>query len=545
MATNVTFNGVVYSVPTNAGESGWASTLSAYLQALASGAATTSTVKQNIRTATNSPVTVVAATDYTVVTNLSVAGPVTVNLPAGVAKQIFVIVDGKGDAGTNNVTIDADGTETINGAATYVINENFGGIMLQFDGTGWVIIASFYGTSASFTNLTVTSTATVGTLAATTISGGTLSGVTLDGDTNTVQDLPVTAIKTVLADANKVLRRNASGVPESGLLVDANIDTAAGIVDTKLATISTALKVSNSATTATNSNTANAIVSRDASGNFSAGTISAALIGNVTGNVSGTAANVTGIVATANGGTGLSAIGSALQVLRTNAGASALEWANAAGDVAGAASSVDSEIVLFSSTTGKVIKRATGTGYVKVSSGVYQTPSATIPSGDILGRTDGLAPSAGYVGQVIQASGTGSTGTLSTHLTEVDVSNSVLTLPVGFWQINYMVQGTVNGACTTNTGFYNGADIVLKINVNGGGYTNLTTFRNVVIEPGDIARSVTAVPHLIGCISYTLVVNVTTGTTLIKATGRANFFGFTSVANVVDTIVTPYAVRIA
>ena len=168
-----------------------------------------------------------------------------------------------------------------------------------------------------------------------------------------------------------------------------------------------------------------------------------------------------------------------------------------------------------------------------------------VASSNIVGRTDGLAPSAGYVGQVIQASGTGSTGTLSTHLTEVDVSNSVLTLPVGFWQINYMVQGTVNGACTTNTGFYNGADIVLKINVNGGGYTNLTTFRNVVIEPGDIARSVTAVPHLIGCISYTLVVNVTTGTTLIKATGRANFFGFTSVANGVDTIVTPYAIRIA
>src|SRR5574339_210669 len=40
----------------------------------------------------------------------------------------------------------------------------------------------------------------------------TLTGKTIDGDNNTVQDLPVTAIKTVLADANKVLVRNASGI---------------------------------------------------------------------------------------------------------------------------------------------------------------------------------------------------------------------------------------------------------------------------------------------------------------------------------------------
>jgi hypothetical protein len=43
---------------------------------------------------------------------------------------------------------------------------------------------------------------------------------------------------------------------------------------------------------ATSANTGSAIVARDASGNFSAGTITASLTGNVTGNVSGTAANI-------------------------------------------------------------------------------------------------------------------------------------------------------------------------------------------------------------------------------------------------------------
>ena len=48
---------------------------------------------------------------------------------------------------------------------------------------------------------------------------------------------------------------------------------------------------------ATNANTASTIVSRDASGNFSAGTITAALTGNVTGNVTG---NLTGTASNAD-----------------------------------------------------------------------------------------------------------------------------------------------------------------------------------------------------------------------------------------------------
>jgi len=74
---------------------------------------------------------------------------------------------------------------------------------------------------------------------------------------------------------------NATSIA-SGVIVNDDINASAGIVDTKLATISTASKVSNSATTATSANTANAIVARDASGNFTAGTVTAALSGNAT-----------------------------------------------------------------------------------------------------------------------------------------------------------------------------------------------------------------------------------------------------------------------
>ena len=72
-----------------------------------------------------------------------------------------------------------------------------------------------------------------------------------------------------LGTANYILKMNSVGTAyEWGELANANIAADAGIVDTKLATIATAGKVSNSATTAASANTASAIVARDGSGNF-------------------------------------------------------------------------------------------------------------------------------------------------------------------------------------------------------------------------------------------------------------------------------------
>lgn len=56
-------------------------------------------------------------------------------------------------------------------------------------------------------------------------------------------------------------------------IVNADINASAAIADTKLATITTPGKVANSATTATDANTASTIVLRDVSGNFAAGDI--------------------------------------------------------------------------------------------------------------------------------------------------------------------------------------------------------------------------------------------------------------------------------
>jgi hypothetical protein len=70
-----------------------------------------------------------------------------------------------------------------------------------------------------------------------------------------------------------VVKNDASGNLSSSLIVDSNIASGAGIIDSKLATISSPGKITNSATTATDLNLANTIVSRDVSGNFSANQI--------------------------------------------------------------------------------------------------------------------------------------------------------------------------------------------------------------------------------------------------------------------------------
>lgn len=140
MSTNVVFNGVTYSIPA-AGEKNWPS-LSDFLIALGTNASTATTQKQTIRKCLTSPITVSNSTDYAIIAQLSSPGAVTVNLPAGVAGRIFVIVDGTGDAASNNITINRNGIDTIASAATLVLSRNRQAVALQYNATDtdWKII---------------------------------------------------------------------------------------------------------------------------------------------------------------------------------------------------------------------------------------------------------------------------------------------------------------------------------------------------------------------------------------------------------------------
>lgn len=167
-------------------------------------------------------------------------------------------------------------------------------------------------------------------------------GTTADAFETTLSAVDPTADRVItLPDVSgTIVTTGDTGTVTGAMIADntitnAKIASGAAIVDTKLATISTAGKVANSATTATSTNTASAIVTRDASGNFNAGTISAALSGNAsTATALATARNIQGVAfdGTANitvvtAGSGISVTGTAVAntgVLSVNGSAGAI-----------------------------------------------------------------------------------------------------------------------------------------------------------------------------------------------------------------------------
>lgn len=126
-------------------------------------------------------------------------------------------------------------------------------------------------------------------------------------------------------------------------------------------------------------NTPSTIVARDASGNFSAGTITSNLIGNVTGNVQGTvtgslignATNVSGVVAIANGGTGGSSTAQALfnllpagavsgYVLKTT-GPGTYYWGAETGATSQAGTKIETTRQFYTATAGQTLFAGVGT----------------------------------------------------------------------------------------------------------------------------------------------------------------------------------------
>tara|TARA_R100001510_G_C7633750_1_gene192260 strand:- start:244 stop:1443 length:1200 start_codon:yes stop_codon:yes gene_type:complete len=160
---------------------------------------------------------------------------------------------------------------------TVTITQGSGGNVSILASDGAIVLADGAGSGAEVKDLTAAlqseTAARLATARDFSITGDvTASAISFDGTGNVALSAGITA----------------------GSIVNADINASAAIADTKLATISTGGKVDNSATTATNSNSASAIVARDGSGNFSAGTISAALSGNASSAT--TAAALTGDV---------------------------------------------------------------------------------------------------------------------------------------------------------------------------------------------------------------------------------------------------------
>src|SRR5579863_7833495 len=260
-----------------------------------------------------------------------------------------------------------------------------------------------------------------------------------------------------------IVHNNSSGLLSSSLIVNADIDPAAAITDTKLATISTAGKVLNSATTATNANSANAIVARDSSGNFSAGTITASLSGNATTATTATnfSGSLSGDVTGTQGATVVSLVGgqSAANVAAATVLANAATSANTASSIvkrtasggfsAGAISITDTVIsnsatITPFNTAGVVHNDATGLLSSSLivnaditNATISNAKLATISSSDIPGDIVVRDGSGNFAAGTITANLTGNvtgnvTGSASLNvLKSGDTMTGILTMPAG------------------------------------------------------------------------------------------------------------------
>lgn len=178
MAISVTWDGTTYSIP-QSGEINWPS-LTNFLVALGNKAAVADEMKQSIRKATVSPVTISDTADFAVVTDLTVPGPVSVTLPLGVNGRIFAIVDGKADAATNNITISSVGSETIKGQATLVMNKDRQVVWLQYNAgdSDWKLI-NYMIPPGQVRDADISGTiSTAGKVSGSAITSGTIGGTT-------------------------------------------------------------------------------------------------------------------------------------------------------------------------------------------------------------------------------------------------------------------------------------------------------------------------------------------------------------------------------
>ena len=195
---------------------------------------------------------------------------------------------GTGVEWTSN--IDVPGTLDVTGVSTFDGNVTIAGTLTA---TGTSISLDSPIVTVKDSNIQL---GTVSTPTDVTADGG---GLTLKGSTDKTfawanstdawtssENIDLASGKSYYVNGSQVLTETSlgAGVTGSSLTSVGTISTGTWqgtqIADSYLATITTSGKVANSATTATNLNTANAIVARDASGDFTARNITATLLGN-------------------------------------------------------------------------------------------------------------------------------------------------------------------------------------------------------------------------------------------------------------------------
>ena len=299
--------------------------------------------------------------------------------------------------------------------------------------------------------------------------------------------------------------RNINGTAFDG---SANITIVAD-AGTLSGTITETGKVANSATTATNANTANAIVARDASGNFTAGTI--------TGTLSGTATNISGVVAIANGGTGLTTVGTSGQVLSSNG--TSIAWSNPAATGITSINGITSgtqTLTVGTTGTAPAFSSASSTHTLNIPMASESSVTAGLLSKtqyDLLNAkqtalTAGAGSGISISGGTISATGLTTSNLSSTAgITNAQLANSTTTLGSTTMTLGGTVTSVTGLTSVSSTGF-TGA-----LTGNASTATTLATARNINGTPFDGSANITIVADA-GTLSGTTLKSTVTSSSL-------------------------------
>lgn len=280
---------------------------------------------------TGTTINIGTASAARIVINQDTIDLATTGVNAGTYKSVTVDAYGRITAGTNPTTLsgyginDAAAIDQITYIGTTAVALNRSSAALSLTGIASVVLPgsvsgsiTLQATATAGTN-TITLPPVTGTVITTADSGTVTSSMiaaSAISNSNITSNAAIVFSKLASLTSGQILLGNASNVVTgtavtgdiainntgvtaitAGCIVNDDINASAAIADTKLATISTAGKVSNTATTATTSNTANTIVLRDATGNFSAGTITATVFsGSGSALTSLSASEVTGTI---------------------------------------------------------------------------------------------------------------------------------------------------------------------------------------------------------------------------------------------------------
>jgi hypothetical protein len=269
-------------------------------------------------------------------------------------------------------------------------------------------------------------------------TGHSHDGTTGEGPQITSAGLAAGAV-TASAIANDSI---ALGTKTTGNYVSAGAVSGVGLSGSASAEGATFTVTSN----ATDANTASTIVARDASGDFSAGTITADLTGDVTGNVSGSSGSTTGNAATAT----------ALATGRTIGMTGDVVWTSAAfdgsGNVTGTATIQPDSVALGTDTTGNYV----ATGAV---SGTGLSGSSSSEGGTFTVTSN--ATDANTASTIVSRDGSGnfSAGTITANLTGNLTGNAATATQ---WQTTRTI--TLSGDVTSSA-----------TNIDGSGNVSIAT----------------------------------------------------------------------